>query len=137
MSMFLHLHHQMPMTIKVGGAPIVMSLDIQEDEAPHDRQTATYVVVEDEHLLGHLTAILEVGGAFPGHLTDILGDTHFQDHLIAIQEDVRYQGHLIGILEDTLHLDHLTTTTTTDGLRPGHQVVSLDDEPLLGHLITT
>ena len=127
----------MPMTIVERGAPIIMSLDTQGDAAPLDHQIATHVVVVGEHLLGHLTATLEVDGAFPDHLTDIQGDGRSQDHPIDILEDAHLQGRLIGILGDVLHLDHLTTTTTTDGLRPGHQVVSLDDEHLLDHLIGT
>lgn len=121
------------------GAPIVMSQGIQEDAAPLDHQIAIHgVAVVDEHLLGHLIAILiEVGGASPGHLTDIQEDVHSRDHPIDIPEDAHLQGHPIVILGDALHLDRLTTTITTDGLRPGRRVVSPDDEPLPDRLITT
>lgn len=137
MSICLHPRPQTPTTIVEGGAPIVMSQGIQGDAAPQDHQIATQEVAVDEHLLGRLTAILEVGGASPGHLTDIQGDAHSRDHPIDILEDAHLQGHLNGILGDAPHLGHLTTTITTDGLRPGHQVVSLDDELLPDHLITT
>lgn len=128
-----HSRHQMPTTIVEEGAPIVTSLAIQEDAVPHDHQIITreVVVVVDEHLLGHLNAILEVGGAFPGHLTGIQGDVHSQDHLIDIL------GHLIGILGDAPRLGHLTTITIADGLRLGHQAVFPDDELLHDLLITT
>ena len=127
-----HSRHQMPTTIVEEGAPIVTSLAIQEDAVPHDHQIVTReVVVVDEHLLDHLNAILEVGGAFPGHLTGYQGDVHSQGHLIDIL------GHLIGILGDAPRLGHLTTTTIADGLHLGHRAVFPGDELLHDRLITT